>query len=59
MDVALAFKYVCESNPVIYETFYGIPILKTQVSEEMKELWLEAYQWKETRHNVAGMLTGY
>jgi len=29
MDMLVALKYLCESNPMIYECFEGIPILKT------------------------------
>ena len=50
MDAVLVYKYICECNPMITECFGGIPILKTQASEEMMELWYEAYNWVPTRH---------
>lgn len=59
MDALLAFKYACECNPMLYECLAGIPILKTQASEELSVLWLEAYQWPRVRHSIAGMLMGY
>ena len=58
MDAIVLYKYVRQCNPMVYECFSGIPILKTQASEEMYELYLENYDWVPCRHSVAGILSG-
>ena len=59
MDMLVVLKYLVESNPMIYECFEGIPIYKTQVSEEIQKLWYEAYKWGKIHYAVAGMLGNY
>jgi hypothetical protein len=39
IDILKAFKYCQKGHVFLYETFGGIPIYETEMSNKIKELW--------------------
>ena len=56
MDILTAVKYAVETNAGAYDTWHSVPILETQASKEIRELYLEAYQPRSVRDHIFGML---
>jgi predicted nucleotidyltransferase len=58
VDVLTAFKYILSGNTAIYEAFSGIPILSTQLSDQIERVWYKAYRPEILLRSYQGMLTG-
>lgn len=39
IDILKAFKYCQKGHVFLYETFGGIPIYETEISNKIKEIW--------------------
>ena len=59
VDVQLALSYSVDSNPFMYDLFYGEVLLSTPVSDGIKAFFLEAFDQATIRKSITGQVTGY
>ena len=43
VDILTAIKYAVETNASAYDTWHSVSILETEVSNKIRDLYLEAY----------------
>ena len=57
LDILTAVKYAAETNAGAYDTWHSVPILETETSKKIRDLYLEAYQPRSVRDHIFGMLS--